>query len=182
MKKLISIIFLIIGVLIFATACKSAVAKPVYIYTKEIDSTYTSEKLQEQQSISQAIFDSMFIKIQEVEIANVECDSLCQRQMDFLLNQFNFYKTSGDNSYSILYNKYKKQLEFTAKMKETKTTNSNKENIQYRDKIKYIEKPVEVPVYTNILTKLQKWLIGFGIAFLVYIGYKIFRIIKLNFI
>jgi hypothetical protein len=150
-------------------------AEPVIINQKVIDSVYTSEKLQEQQQISQAIFDSMFLKIKEVEIANVECDSLCQRQMDYILNQFNFRKKSGDNEYSILYNKYKKQIEFVAKMKEQVSTQSQKEKVQEKIKIEYKEVPVDRPVYINILKKWQKIMIGFGFAFFAMVGFRVYR-------
>ena len=172
MKKLA----IIISIILFTISCKSKfMAEPVIINHKVIDSTYTFEKLQEQQQISQAIFDSMFIKINEVQTSNKICDSLCQQQIDYLLNQFNFYKKSGDNEYSILYNKYKKQIEFVAKMKETKSTNTNKESLKEKIKLEYREVPVDRPVYINVLKKWQKIMIGLGFAFLALIGFRIYR-------
>lgn len=171
MKKTIITIILLLLV-----SCKSKIIpEPVIINNKVIDSSYTTEKLQEQQQISQAIFDSMSIKINEVKTSNKLCDSLCQQQIDNLLNQFNFHKKSGDNEYSILYNKYKKQIEFVAKMKEQKSSSISKEINQNKVNKEYKEIPVDRPVYINVLKKWQKWMIGFGFAFLALIGFRIYR-------
>lgn len=171
MKKTIITIILLLLV-----SCKSKIIpEPVIINNKVIDSSYTTEKLQEQQQISQAIFDSMFIKINEVKTSNKLCDSLCQQQIDYLLNQFNFHKKSGDNEYSILYNKYKKQIEFVAKMKEQKSSSISKEINQNKVNKEYKEIPVDRPVYINVLKKWQKIMIGFGFAFIALIGFRIYR-------
>jgi hypothetical protein len=174
MKKL-----LIVVLTVLLLGCKSKyIPEPVIINNKVIDSSYTFEKLEEQQQISQAIYDSMFIKINEANTSNKLCDSLCQQQIDLLLNQFNFHKKSGDNEYSILYNKYKKQIEFVAKMKEQKSKITNKENNSSNLKIIKKEIPVDRPVYINVLKKWQKWMIGFGFAFFALIGFRIYAIFK----
>jgi hypothetical protein len=166
----------IISVILLTISCKSKfVAEPVIINQKVIDSVYTIEKLEEQQSISQAIFDSMYIKINEVQTLNKICDSLCNQQIDYLLSQINYRKKSGDNEYSILYNKYQKQIEMVAQMKERKSVHTNKESVKEKIKIQYVEKPVDRPVYINVLKKWQKIMIGLGFAFMALIGYRIYR-------
>jgi hypothetical protein len=169
--------------LIVLVSCKSNKIKtPVIIEKTIIDTTIIEEKLFEKQLVSQAIYDSMFLVINELKTENELFNKECDKEIDRILSQINFTKKSGDNKYSIVYNQLKKQIEITAEMQEL----INKQDSAYFNKqeikTEIKEVPVQVPVYTNVLTKLQKWLIGFGIAFLVFIGFKIFRIIKLNII
>jgi hypothetical protein len=43
-----------------------------------------------------------------------------------------------------------------AQMKERKSVHTNKESVKEKIKIQYVEKPVDRPVYINVLKKWQK--------------------------
>ena len=170
MKKIIFII------LIIFSSCKTAkIPEPIIIEKKIIDTTYIESKLFEKQMISQGIFDSMFLKVHELQTANDSFNIECNKEIDRILKDINFKKKSGDNSYSIVYNQLKKQIEITAEMQEL----INKQDSLYfkveKNKIEYREVPVDRPVYTNILTKWQKILIFLGVAFS---SFYLFRIIR----
>ncbi len=150
------------------TACKtSQVSEPHFLYNTKIDTFKIETTRIEKEIVSMPIDDSIIIAINDAK------DSICDEQINKILSQINFSKISGNNEYSILYNQSKRQLEIIAKMRQWKNSSSNiTEKIQdIKHKIKEI--PVKVPVYTNILTKWQKILIGLGISF------TLFHIIRL---
>jgi len=168
MRKKMKKTLLILLVFVFLIACKTAkISEPVIVYKTQIDTFKINTTTIEKETITLPIDDKMIIAINEAK------DSICDEQIDKVLAQINFIKTSGDNEYSILYNKNKKQIEIIAKMRElltkNKTSSSDKEAIKYQ----YKEIPVEVPIYTNILALWQKILIGLGVLF------PLFHIIRL---
>lgn len=168
MKKII----LLLIISLFAS-CKTKKTAPVTIYSNVIDTVVIEKEVFNNTEISKAIKDSMFLVINDIKTQNKVFDSLCNNEVARLLKQINFSKKSGDNSYSVVYDQLKKQIEITAEMQEV----INKQDSIYfsknTSKIEYKEVPVEVPVYTNILTKWQKILIGLGI------GFPLFFIVRL---
>ena len=164
MKKILIILIVFVSLI----GCKSAkVSDPVVIYKTQIDTFKINTISIEKETITLPIDDKMIIAINEAK------DSICQEQINKILGQINFTKKSGDNQYSIMYNKYKKQLEIIAKMREQISKNTTSDTIEQSTNYQYEEVPVPVPVYTNILTLWQKILIGLGVAF------PLFHIIRL---
>ena len=96
-------------------------------------------------------------------------------KVDEILSKLNTAKNSGDNSYKLIYDKLKKQLEFYIKIAQTKNQNTQV-NHQKDNTIIQIKK---VPVIVEKeLTKLQKFLMGLGVLSLLFVGVKAFIFVK----
>ncbi|WP_395074547.1 hypothetical protein [Flavobacterium sp.] len=177
MKKSIStflkftILFLVCS--LFLIGCSSA---------KKItaENTILKSEIQKRDSIktiviNQAIDDKLITPITQSNTGNREFDSLVNTKVDEILSKLNTSKNSGDNSYQLIYDQLKKQLEFYSKIAPTKNENtavkSEKEKVIIQ--IKKIPVVVEKP-----LTKLQKALIGLGILTIGFIGFKVFVFIR----
>lgn len=125
--------------------------------------------------INQAIDDKLITPIVQSNTGNAVFDSLVNAKVDEILSKLNTSKNSGDNSYKLIYDQLKKQLEFYAKIAQTKNENTavKSENEKAIIQIKKIPVVVEKP-----LSKLEKFFIGLGILAMVFIVFKVVAFIR----
>jgi len=168
MKKSIHYIALFIISSMVFTSCSSA---------KKLkqENTLFKNEIQKRDSIkntviNQPIDDKLVTPIAQSQTGNAVFDSLVNTKVDEILSKLNTAKNSGDNSYKLIYNKLKKQLEFYAQIAQTKNENTavKKEKIKTIIQIKKIPVVVEKP-----LSKMEKFLMLLGILALLYIGFRI---------
>lgn len=173
MKKLIHYIALfIISIMVF-TSCSSA---------KKLnqENTLLKNEIQKRDSIkstiiNQAIDDKLVTPIVQSQTGNAVFDSLVNAKVDEILSKLNTVKNSGDNSYKLIYDKLKKQLEFYAQIAQTKNENTAVKD----EKVKTIIQVKKIPVMVEKpLSKLEKFLMLLGILALLYIGFKIVALIR----
>lgn len=170
MKK--SIIYLLL-ISFFLVSCKTS---KKMISTDTIVSTETNKKDSTKTVvINQVINDKIITPVIQSNTGKREFDSLVNAKVDEILLKLNTSKSSGDNSYQLLYNKLKKQLEFYSKIAQTKN-----ENIQTNSsKAKTIIRIKKIPVLVEKpLSKLEKFLIAMGSIFIVFLGFKFFVFVK----
>lgn len=159
--------------LLLLTSCSSA---------KKLQSENTLLKTEIQKNdsiktvvISSEIKDQLITPVVQSNSGNRVLDSLVNAKVDEILSKLNTQKLSGDNSYSLYYDKLTKQLEFYAKLAQSKNESLEvkKEKSNTSVQIKKIPVLVKRP-----LTKLEKFLIGIGILSLLFIGIKGFLFIR----
>lgn len=173
MKKLIYYIILFVISSIVFTSCSSA---------KKLkqENTLLKNEIQKRDSIkntviNRAIDDKLVTPITQSQTGNVVFDSLVNAKVDEILSKLNTSKNSGDNSYKLIYDKLKKQLEFYAQIAQTKNENTAVKN----EKVKTIIQVKKIPIAVEKpLSKLEKFLMGLGILALFYIGFKIAFLIR----
>jgi ATP-dependent Lon protease len=173
MKKLIQYLILLIASCTLLISCCSA--KKI----KE-ENTLLKSEIQKRDSIksvlvNQAIDDKLITPIAQSNTGNAVFDSLVNAKVDEILSKLNTSKNSGDNSYKLIYDKLTKQLEFYAKIAQTKNENTKVKD----EKAKTIIQVKKIPVVIEKpLTKLEKFFIGLGILAVVFIGFKVFGFIR----
>lgn len=173
MKKLIHYIALFIISSMVLTSCSSA---------KKLkqENTLLKNEIQKKDSIkstviNQAINDKLITPITQSQTGNAVFDSLVNAKVDEILSKLNTAKNSGDNSYKLIYDKLKKQLEFYAQIAQTKNENTAVKD----EKVKTIIQVKKIPVVVEKpLSKLEKFLMGLGILAILYIGFKIVIFIR----
>lgn len=161
---------------LFFVSCKTQKLPPLDpIVINNEKETVTVEK----ETISKPIDDKVKILVAQSKSNNTAFDSLVNAKVDDILNKLNYQKQSGDNRLEVKYNALLKQLEVNSKIGQTSSSQSDLKSVTVR----------EVPVIKNIpypviqpLTKLQKFLIGFGVGTGLFFGFiygiKLFRFIK----
>ncbi len=173
MKKSIKFLIILIASFGLLTSCSSA--KKI----KE-ENTILKSEIQKRDSIksiviNQAIDDKLITPIAQSNTGNAVFDSLVNAKVDEILSKLNTSKNSGDNSYKLIYDKLTKQLEFYAKIAQTKNENTAVKN----EKAKTIIQVKKIPVVVEKpLSKLEKFFIGLGILAVVFIGFKVFGFIR----
>lgn len=173
MKKLIHYIALFIISSMVFTSCSSA-------KKMKQENILLKSEIQKRDSIkntviNKAIEDKLITPITQSQTGNVVFDSLVNAKVDEILSKLNTAKNSGDNSYKLIYDKLKKQLEFYAQIAQTKNENTAVKN----EKVKTIIQVKKIPVVVKKpLSKLEKFLMGLGILAIVYIGFKVFGFIR----
>lgn len=173
MKKSIKFLIILIASFGLLTSCSSA--KKI----KE-ENTILKSEIQKRDSIkniviNQAINDKLITPIVQSNTGNAVFDSLVNAKVDEILSKLNTSKNSGDNSYKLIYDKLTKQLEFYAKIAQTKNENTAVKN----EKAKTIIQVKKIPVVVEKpLSKLEKFFIGLGILAVVFIGFKVFGFIR----
>lgn len=173
MKKIIHYIALLIISSMVFTSCSSA---------KKLkqENTLLKNEIQKRDSIkntviNQAIDDKLITPIAQSQTGNAVFDSLVNAKVDEILSKLNTVKNSGDNSYKLIYDKLKKQLEFYVRIAQTQNENTAVK----KEKIKTIIQVKKIPVVVKKpLSKLEKFLMGFGLLALLYIGFKIVSLIR----
>lgn len=168
--KLHAILLLLLLVLSSCGASKKYKSEDTLLVstTSNKDSTKTT-------LINQAIEDKLITPVVQSQTGNVAFDSLVNKKVDEILQKLTTEKISGDNSYSLLYDSLKKQLEFYIKVAQTKNENTQVNSQKDNTKIQIKKVPVEV---VKPLTKLQKFLMGLGVLSLLFVGVKAFIFIK----
>lgn len=173
MKKLVHYIALFIISCMVFTSCSSA---------KKLkqENTLLKNEIQKRDSIkstviNQAIDDKLVTSIVQSQTGNAVFDSLVNNKVDEILSKLNTAKSSGDNSYKLIYDKLKKQLEFYVQIAQTKNENTAVKD----EKVKTIIQVKKIPVLVEKpLSKLEKFLMGLGILVLLYIAFKIVALIR----
>jgi len=133
----IGILVLFILVTVMAGCGKKPMASDVTIKentTKEQNTSSTNT------TVNGAVNDTLTIGTGIVKTGNPDCDTLCQQEVDRLFSELEFAKSSGQNSYGIMYDKYNKLLKMYANLAETKNQTVD------------VEKIKEVTAYYNITT------------------------------
>lgn len=168
--KLYAILLLLLLVLSSCGASKKYKSEDTLLVstTSNKDSTKTT-------IINQSIEDKLITPVVQSQTGNVSFDSLVNKKVDEILQKLTTEKTSGDNSYSLLYDSLKKQLEFYIKVAQTKNENTQVNSQKDNTKIQIKKVPVQV---VKPLTKLQKFLMGLGVLSLLFVGVKAFIFIK----
>lgn len=153
MKRFISYIIvnilLIAALVAFMVSCKPAqpiVEKTITteVYKRQIDSL---QKL----IISKAINDKLVINVPQSNTGNKNTDSIVNAKIAEILSKLNYQKNSGDNSFAMLYDEFKKQLLISAKVAETRSDNTKVKEKNTTDKNTdntkpvYIKKPYSKP-------------------------------------
>lgn len=173
MKKSITYFVLLIAFFGLLTGCSSA-------RKLKQENTIIKNEVQKKDSIknvviNQAIDDKLITPIVQSQTGNAVFDSLVNAKVDEILSKLNTSKNSGDNSYKLIYDRLTKQLEFYAKIAQTKNENTAVKNEKAKTIIQVKKTPV---VVEKPLSKLEKFFIGLGILTLVYIGFKVIGFIR----
>ncbi|ALM50304.1 hypothetical protein AMR72_16285 [Flavobacterium psychrophilum] len=165
---LLSLLALVIG-------CAKPPLPPAKESSQETNNTTVNHTDKTEIDRNKAVNDSLKIVIGDIRTGLAVCDSLCELELSRVLQQLNHAKTSGDNSYGILYDKYKKQLTMYANLAETVNTlsKSTKDSIVYKDKLFTKEIPVVV--------KYTPWYYEYPAYFswaslLLFIAYALYKI------
>lgn len=173
MKKLIHYIALFIISSMVFTSCSS-------VKKLKQENTLLKNEINKRDSIkntiiNQAIDDKLITPIVQSQTGNAVFDSLVNAKVDEILSKLNTAKNSGDNSYKLIYDKLKKQLEFYAQIAQTKNENTAVKN----EKVKTIIQVKKIPVVVEKpLSKLEKFLIALGVLAILYIGFNIVALIR----
>lgn len=164
MKK--QIFFILFSLLFLGCKPKQALTEKHIEISKQHDSTVIASKIK----VNQAINDSLKVVIGKISTQKKECDSVCQATVDRLLSQLNSRKQSGNNSAGVFYDTITKTITVYNRVGQTQDSVSSKIRTQYKDKLIYLDRPIEVE---KPLAKWQLFLMYFGVAALTYSGIKI---------
>lgn len=120
--------------------------------------------------------DTIYVQVPAVETANKECDTLCQRQLQAVLQQMQFHRKSAESKVGFYFDKYKNQLVLYQQLQEQlnmyKSINQQDSNIQIKEVIKEIKKPY-VPLWVKSLAFIGAFAMILLIGYLVVLGKKI---------
>lgn len=159
--------------LMLLTSCSS---------TKKLQSENTLLKTEIQKNdsiktvvISGEIKDQLITPVVQSNSGNRVLDSLVDAKVDEILSKLNTQKLSGDNSYSLYYDKLTKQLEFYTELAQSKNESLEVKKEKSNTSVQIKKVPILVK---RPLTKLEKFLIGIGILSLLFMGIKGFLFIR----
>ena len=171
MKKSIQILIIIFCIVLTGCSSSKKLKEENILLKNEIQKRDSIKST----IINQAIDDKLITPIAQSQTGNAVFDSLVNAKVDEILSKLNTAKNSGDNSYKLVYDKLKKQLEFYAQIAQTKNENTAVKD----EKVKTIIQIKKIPVVVEKpLSKLKKFLMGLGILALLYIGFKIVALIR----
>jgi PBP1b-binding outer membrane lipoprotein LpoB len=168
--KLYAILLLLLLVLSSCGASKKYKSEDTLLVSTTSNKDSTKSTI-----INQTIEDKLITPVVQSQTGNVAFDSLVNKKVDEILQKLTTEKISGDNSYSLLYDSLKKQLELYIKVAQTKNENTQVNSQKDNTKIQIKRVPVEV---VKPLTKLEKFLMGLGVLSLLFVGVKAFIFIK----
>lgn len=177
MKKTI-ITFLTFPIFIFASSVFLVSCSSAKKYKEE--NTLLKSEFQIRDSIkniiiNQAIDDKLITPVVQSSTGNPILDSLVNAKVDEILSKLNTSKNSGENSYTLFYDKLAKQLEFYSKIAQTKNENTATKTTDNKKFIQIKKIPVEIE---KPLSKLEKLLLALGILTLLFLAYKIVIFIR----
>ena len=126
------------------------------------------------------IHDTLYIPIAPPHTGNNQCDTLCQQQLQQLLERLNTTKHSGQNNYGIYYDKYRQQLilyqnlqqQLTKYQTHTTQTHTTQTHTTQTHTTTHTTKQIPVP-YT------PQWLKILATIGTITIAYLIFRLVRL---
>ncbi|MBF03235.1 MAG: hypothetical protein CMP76_08060 [Flavobacterium sp.] len=162
---------LFVALSVVVSSCKAKPVKEIHTIEKTIEKQKDSTSITE---ISNAIIDSLKVKIAEIRTVKPECDSITNAKIQELLSQIEVSKTSGENEIGFYYDQIKNMLVAYAKTgqstnKEINTNNVNKET-EKDNSIK------EIPV--QFIPKWVKILAGFGVLFIIFLVWRFSKIFR----
>ncbi|WP_314201251.1 hypothetical protein [Capnocytophaga sputigena] len=118
------------------------------------------------------IHDTLYIPIAPPRTGNNQCDTLCQQQLQQLLERLNTAKHSGQNNYGIYYDKYRQQLILYQNLQQQLNTYKSR-NQQIHTSLYKMQPVPYVPTWIKILATI-------GILVVIYICYRISQFFTLK--
>lgn len=156
--------FIILLCSMFILGCRTYKAEKQSTVQKTTDTIWIDRTL--------PIHDTLYIPIAPPHTGNNQCDTLCQQQLQQLLERLNTTKHSGQNNYGIYYDKYRQQLILYQNLQQQ--LNTYKSHNQQIQTSLYKMQPVPyVPTWIKILATI-------GILVVIYICYRISRFFTLK--
>lgn len=130
----------------FLVSCKST--KTINDFKKELkkETSVENNKTTEKTEISEAITENIQKPVAPVNTGNKECDSLCDAQVDALLQQLDFYKQSGTSTFKMYYDRENRLLNINASLEERISRLKDSVQTKYFNVTKTVTKTKEVPV------------------------------------
>jgi len=117
--------------------------------------------------ISQAIQDSLILKINQIKTAKPECDSITNAEIKNVLQRLNNVKKSGNNEFGILYDELKNEIVIYANIKEA----IEKDTKILKSLISDLKNSKSEIIIQEVYPKWLVWLAvigGLSIAFIIY--------------
>lgn len=139
------------ALLLVAGSCKAKKAES----SRTEQFVNTSSSTVKEVNTNAAILDSLKIYVEKIRTSKPECDSVCQIEFDRLLSQLNNHKQSGDNSFGVYYDKYKKLLVAYGTL--AATVNSVETASENRDRFFLKETKVPVPAEFTQEQNINIW-------------------------
>lgn len=172
LKYWFTMLLILLMVSIFVISCKS---KKSTTENNTKDSIFNSVATNSKTEISKAIKDSISKFIPVTKTGVKDCDSICDEKVTDLLQQQNFSKTSGNNSYKLLYDKHKRLLSFVVNQEQTINELKSKQELKARffTKTKTIT-ITKIETYIPWWVKILAWIGGITSLFLAYRFSRIF--------
>ncbi len=152
---------------LFLVSCKSQ--QPIQEKTVVIENNQRVIDSLRELLINKAIEDKLNIKVPGSNTGNANLDSIVNKAVADILSKINYSKTSGDNSFEILYDALKRELVVNAKVGQTTSSNTKVTDTKTSDKT--IDKIKEVPV-NKPYTKLEKTLMCLGLLVVLFLLYR----------
>jgi len=175
MNKVFQIIILFFIFSLVITSCSSAkkLTKEDTLIENEINRNDSIKNT----VVNKEINDKLITSVIQSQTGNASLDSLVNAKVDEILSKLNTSKNSGDNSYNLIYDKIKRQLEFNARIAQTQeeklAVQNNSSRLVFRDR----KIPVEV---IKPLSKIEKTLLILGVLALIYIGFRIVLFLRIT--
>jgi hypothetical protein len=173
MNKIFQIIILFFIFSLVIISCSSAKK-----LTKEdtlIENEFNRNDSIKNTVVNKEINDKLITSVIQSQTGNASLDSLVNAKIDEILSKLNTSKNSGDNSYNLIYDKIKRQLEFNARIAQTQdeklAVQNNSSRLVFRDR----KIPVEV---IKPLSKIEKTLLILGVLAIIYIGFRILLFLR----
>ena len=171
-KEFLRVLVVLLISLLFAftlLGCSSKKTIPTRTIERIVEHKTDSVKTTE---ISQAILDSLIVKVAKVKTAKPECDSITQATLDQVLRQLNSYKKSGSNEASVRYDEALGQIVVLLKQAQTKSQIIATNKLE-KEKEKEVKPIIIKEKYIPQWVKILAFIGGLAILFL---GWRIGRI------
>ena len=154
---------LIAAVLLSLMACRTAKQQET-----SIEHSAVSSYLNEVTVKSLPVYDHLLFEVGTVRTAKPDCDSVCQLAVEDFAARLQTIKQSGENRYSLLYDKYNKQLQLNITQGEI----IDRFKDQGRDSTSVVikEKVITKTVYKT--SAFMRWSAYLGWFFVLYIIYR----------
>ena len=115
---------------------------------------------------NKAIADKLDVSVPKAKTPDIDFNKKVDEKVDEILAKLNTTKTSGDNSYRLYYNLLKRQVEFEAKIGETKNENTTTNTEEKTEKT--TEEIIDTYIYKRITT--MPWYLWVAIYFMFFDG------------
>ena len=115
---------------------------------------------------NKAIADKLDVSVPKAKTPDIDFNKKVDEKVDEILAKLNTTKTSGDNSYRLYYNLLKRQVEFEAKIGETKNENTTTNTEEKTEKT--TEEIIDTYIYKRVTT--IPWYLWIAIYFMFFDG------------